>query len=73
MKDYNKPHLFPMLLKHNHVFTPCAKMWVCGKSTHDENYNHDILKITMESNEPTKEFMNRKLQIIKIYQIDALK
>jgi hypothetical protein len=40
---------------------------------HDENYNHDILKITIESNELTKKLMNKKLQIIKIYQVDALK
>ncbi len=26
VEDYNKPHLFPMLLKYHHEFTPCAKM-----------------------------------------------
>jgi hypothetical protein len=28
---------------------------------HDENCNHDISNITIESNEPTKEIMNRKI------------
>lgn len=41
---------------------------------HDENCNHDISKITIESNEPTKELMNRKITNNQnIYQIDALK
>jgi len=55
VKDHDRWSLFPMLLKCHHV----PHLVVKSKIVANQDFSLDILKITVGTNEPTKEMVNR--------------
>ncbi len=67
VEDHNRWSLFLMLLKCHHV----PHLVVESKIVAYQDSYLDIFKIIVETNEPTKELVNRALEMFKWYQVDA--
>jgi hypothetical protein len=52
--------------------THYGKIWICGKHIIDEDSNLDIFEMYVGTSEPTKELVNKVLQMFRRYRVDAI-
>ncbi len=71
MEKYDKFFLFLMILKCYHIFHPMVEFEpVADMQTHEKN-SMDIFEMFIITNEPTKEEVNKELQMFKRFQVDV--
>jgi hypothetical protein len=63
--------LIPMLLKCSHIFHPMAKFGPVANMQTNEECNLNIFRIFIGTNKPTKEVVNKELQMFKRFQVDV--
>jgi hypothetical protein len=60
-----------MLKCHHHLYPLAKTESYFANISVDEDYSLDMFEHTTNTNEPTKELVNKKLLIFKQYQVDV--
>ncbi len=66
MEEYEKQSLFPMLFKCHQILHPMVEFGGVVSMYIDEDSNLDIFEMSTKTNEPTKELVNKELDVQKI-------
>ncbi len=70
-EKYNKKTLYPMLLKCYYHLHPLLENAIVDQGVDEDCNELEIFETTVNTNEPTKEFVNKELLIFKRFQMVA--
>jgi hypothetical protein len=71
VEKYDKHFLFPMLLKCYHIIHLMAKLAHVANTQIDEKNSFNIFEMSAKKSEPTKEVVNKELQMSRKCQVDV--
>jgi hypothetical protein len=63
--------LIPMLLKCSHIFHPMAKFGLVADMQTNEERTFNIFEMFIGTSKPTKEVVNKELQMFMRFQVDV--